>query len=187
MLFSAVAVNLPKVGFQFTTDQLFLLTALPSVSGAVTRSLLFYGACLRWSSLDGVQYRHHDYPVRGLALRCRIPPRRTAPSSLSPCSAVWLARTLPPVWRTSAFFFPKQKQGGALGINGGLGNLGVSVMQLIAPLAVSFSIFAAFGATGTTQPDGSTLYLENAARVWVPLLVVCTLAAPVWDERTGDV
>ncbi len=37
MLFSAVAVNLNKVGFNFTTDQLFLLTALPSVSGAILR------------------------------------------------------------------------------------------------------------------------------------------------------
>ncbi len=37
MLFSAVAVNLNKVGFQFTTDQLFLLTALPSLSGAILR------------------------------------------------------------------------------------------------------------------------------------------------------
>ncbi|SQI24054.1 major facilitator superfamily nitrite extrusion protein [Salmonella enterica subsp. arizonae] len=37
MLFSAVAVNLPKVGFNFTTDQLFMLTALPSVSGALLR------------------------------------------------------------------------------------------------------------------------------------------------------
>ncbi|NYY76280.1 hypothetical protein DMI70_22000 [Escherichia coli] len=34
-------------------------------------------------------------------------------------------------------FFPKQKQGGALGLNGGLGNMGVSVMQLVAPLVVS--------------------------------------------------
>lgn len=30
MLFSAIAVNLNKVGFNFTTDQLFMLTALPS-------------------------------------------------------------------------------------------------------------------------------------------------------------
>lgn len=37
MLFSAVAVNLNKVGFHFTTDQLFLLTALPSLSGAILR------------------------------------------------------------------------------------------------------------------------------------------------------
>ena len=37
MLFSAIAVNLNKVGFNFTTDQLFMLTALPSLSGAILR------------------------------------------------------------------------------------------------------------------------------------------------------
>ncbi|SUG38267.1 nitrite extrusion protein 2 [Salmonella enterica subsp. arizonae] len=37
ILFSAVAVNLNKNGFNFTTDQLFLLTALPSLSGAILR------------------------------------------------------------------------------------------------------------------------------------------------------
>ncbi len=34
---SAVTVNLNKIGFNFTTNQLFLLTALPSVSGALLR------------------------------------------------------------------------------------------------------------------------------------------------------
>ena len=62
-----------------------------------------------------------------------------------------------------SFFFPKAKQGGALGINGGPGNMGVSVMQLIAPLAISVSIFAAFGGGGVTQPDGSVLFLQNAS------------------------
>ena len=76
-----------------------------------------------------------------------------------------------------SFFFPKQKQGGALGINGGLGNMGVSVMQLVAPLVVSLSIFAVFGGTGSEQPDGSMLYLENAAWIWVPFLIIFTLAA----------
>ena len=60
-----------------------------------------------------------------------------------------------------SFFFPKAKQGGALGINGGLGNMGVSVMQLIAPLAISVSIFAAFGGGGVTQPDGSVLFCKT--------------------------
>ena len=49
-----------------------------------------------------------------------------------------------------SFFFPKQKQGGALGLNGGLGNMGVSVMQLVAPLVVSLSIFAVFAAVCQT-------------------------------------
>ncbi len=49
MLFSAVAVNLNKVGFHFTTDQLFLLTALPSLSGAILR----VPYSLLWSSFFG--------------------------------------------------------------------------------------------------------------------------------------
>lgn len=56
MLFSAVAVNLPKVGFDFTTEQLFMLTALPSVSGAlrVYRTPLWF-PCLvddRWTAFS---------------------------------------------------------------------------------------------------------------------------------------
>ena len=37
MLFSAVTVNLNKAGFNFSTDQLFMLTALPALSGAILR------------------------------------------------------------------------------------------------------------------------------------------------------
>jgi NNP family nitrate/nitrite transporter-like MFS transporter len=55
--------------------------------------------------------------------------------------------------------------------------MGVSVMQLVAPLVVSLSIFAVFGGTGSEQPDGSMLYLENAAWIWVPFLIIFTLAA----------
>ena len=76
-----------------------------------------------------------------------------------------------------SFFFPKQKQGGALGLNGGLGNMGVSVMQLVAPLAIGMSIFAIFGGKGVEQADGSVLFVENAAWIWVPFLIFFTLAA----------
>ena len=67
MLFSAVAVNLPKVGFNFTTDQLFMLTALPSVSGALLRVPYSFMVPI---SLDGVQHRYSDYSLR-LAGFCR--------------------------------------------------------------------------------------------------------------------
>lgn len=55
--------------------------------------------------------------------------------------------------------------------------MGVSVMQLVAPLVVSLSIFAAFGSQGVTQPDGTELYLANASWVWVPFLAIFTIAA----------
>ena len=178
MLFSAVAVNLNKVGFQFSTDQLFMLTALPSVSGALLRVPYSFMVPVfggrRWTAFStgiliipcvwlGFAVEDTSTPFGTfiiIALLCGFAGANFA-SSMANIS----------------FFFPKEKQGSALGINGGFGNLGVSVMQLLAPLAISFSMFAVFGATGVAQPDGSMIFLANAAWVWVPLLAVFTLAA----------
>ncbi|EFU9508662.1 nitrate transporter NarK [Escherichia coli] len=178
MLFSAVAVNLPKVGFNFTTDQLFMLTALPSVSGALLRVPYSFMVPIfggrRWTAFStgiliipcvwlgfAVQDTSTPYSVFIIiSLLCGFAGANFA-SSMANIS----------------FFFPKQKQGGALGLNGGLGNMGVSVMQLVAPLVVSLSIFAVFGSQGVKQPDGTELYLANASWVWVPFLAIFTIAA----------
>ena len=43
---------------------------------------------------------------------------------------------------------------------------------------------AFMGGTGVTQPDGSELWLQNAAWIWVPfLLLLFTAAALAGDER----
>lgn len=178
MLFSAVAVNLNKVGFNFTTDQLFMLTALPSVSGAIMRVpysfvIPIFGG-RRWTAIStcllivpclwlGMVVQDPATPFHIfviIALLCGFGGANFA-SSMANIS----------------FFFPKAKQGGALGLNGGLGNLGVSVMQLAAPLAITLGMFTLFGGSGHQQPDGSQLWLENAAWIWVPFLLVATLAA----------
>ncbi|AST68563.1 nitrate/nitrite transporter [Kosakonia cowanii] len=178
MLFSAVAVNLPKVGFQFTTDQLFMLTALPSVSGALLRVPYSFMVPVfggrRWTAFStGILIIPCVW--LGFAVQDTSTPFSTfiIISLLCGFAGANFASSMANI----SFFFPKEKQGGALGINGGFGNLGVSVMQLIAPLAVSFSIFAVFGGGGVTQPDGTMLYLQNAAWIWVPFLAVFTLAA----------
>ena len=177
MLFSLVSVNLNKVGFNFTTDQLFMLTAIPSVSGALLRVPysfmipLFGGR--RWTALStiflvlpciwlgfAVQDASTSYNTfLVIALLCGFGGANFA-SSMSNIS----------------FFFPKSKQGGALGINGGLGNLGVSVMQLVAPLVISLGVFAAFS-DKQTLANGADMWLQNAAWVWVPFLVIGTIAA----------
>lgn len=178
MLFSAVAVNLNKVGFNFTTDQLFMLTALPSVSGALLRVPYSFMVPLfggrRWTAFStGILI----IPCLwlGFAVQDSTTPFSTfiIISLLCGFAGANFASSMANI----SFFFPKEKQGGALGINGGMGNLGVSVMQLLAPLAISMSIFAAFGGDGVVQENGSRLYLENAAWIWVPLLAVFTLAA----------
>ena len=178
MLFSAVAVNLPKVGFKFTTDQLFMLTALPALSGALLRVPYAFMVPLfggrRWTAFStGIMIIPCVW--LGFAVQDTSTPFSTFViiSLLCGFAGANFASSMANI----SFFFPKQKQGGALGINGGMGNLGVSVMQLLAPLAISMSIFAAFGGDGVVQENGSRLYLENAAWIWVPLLAFFTLAA----------
>ena len=178
MLFSAVAVNLNKVGFHFTTDQLFLLTALPSLSGAILRVPYSFMVPLfggrYWTVLStvilivpciwlGVAIQNITTPFWVfiiIALLCGFAGANFA-SSMGNIS----------------FFFPKAKQGSALGVNGGLGNLGVSVMQMVAPAVIFLPLFTSLGVHGVTQPDGSTITLSNAALVWVPLLLLATVAA----------
>ncbi len=66
MLFSAVAVNLPKVGFNFTTDQLFYVDcAAVCFRRAATCALFLYGSAIWRTSLDSVQYW---YPHRALRM-----------------------------------------------------------------------------------------------------------------------
>eukprot|EP01083_Nonionella_stella_P000956 2753_1 len=71
-----------------------------------------------------------------------------------------------------SFFYPKAKQGLALGLNAGIGNLGVSIMQILIPAIVSF---AAFGPSASINVDG--VYIANAALIWIPFLVIFIILA----------
>ncbi len=119
----------------------------------------------------------------GFAVRDTSTP--LALSLLFPCCVVLPARTLPR-YGEHQLFFPKQSRGGALGLNGGLGNMGVSVMRLdFAPLVVSLSIFAAFGGHGVETAgrfsalSGEQLDLGAHGHFYA--------GGVVRHERTGDV
>lgn len=177
MLFSTMAVNLNKVGFHFSTNQLFLLTALPSASGAIMR--IPYSLMVpivggrRWTA----------YTTAFLAIPC-IWLSFAVQDPSTPFSTFIIIALLCGVaggnfassMANISFFYPKQQQGSALGLNGGLGNLGVSVMQLVAPFAVSMSIFSLFS-TGVLQANGTTLWLANAPLIWIPFIIIATFAA----------
>ncbi|EDQ6041417.1 NarK family nitrate/nitrite MFS transporter [Salmonella enterica subsp. enterica] len=178
MLFSAVAVNLNKIGFNFTTDKLFLLTALPSLSGAILRVPYSFMVPLfggrKWTVLSTVIL---IIPCAWLGFAVQNPATPFGVFMLIALLCGFAGANFASSMGNISFFFPKARQGSALGINGGLGNLGVSVMQLIAPLVIFLPIFTFLGVRGVPQPDGSLLALTNAAWIWVPLLAVATLAA----------
>ena len=62
-----------------------------------------------------------------------------------------------------SFYYPKRLQGMALGYNGGIGNLGVSITQLVAPLVMSV------GGTSILGEGGISGWPANAGWLWFPL------------------
>lgn len=178
MVWSTVTVNLNAIGFTFTTDQLFWLAALPGISGAVLR--VFYSFMVpifggrRWTALStasllipavwmgfAVQDTGTPYSVFVIiALMCGFGGGNFA-SSMSNIS----------------FFYPKSQQGTALGLNAGLGNLGVSTMQFLVPLVMGFALFGALGGAPQTTADGQEIWLQNAGFIWVPLITLVMFAA----------
>jgi NNP family nitrate/nitrite transporter-like MFS transporter len=178
MVWSVVVARLPAIGFDFTTDQLFWLAALPGLSGATLR--IFYAFLVPvfggrlWTTLStasllipafGIAYavQSPDTPYLiflVLALLCGLGGGNFA-SSMANIS----------------FFFPKSEKGNALALNAGLGNLGVSVMQFLVPIVVTMSVFGALGGHGQVAADGTQLWMQNAGFVWVPLIMVGAIAA----------
>ena len=84
-----------------------------------------------------------------------------------------------------SFFFPKKVQGYALGMNAGLGNFGVTTMQILVPLMMTASVFGGApmvleNTSGTLIgkiPAGSETWIHNAGFVWLVLLVPLAIAA----------
>lgn len=181
MVWSVVVVNLPNIGFKFDTDQLFWLAALPGLSGATLR--IFYSFMVpifggrRWTAIStaslllpaiGIGFAVQDTSTPYmtfliLALLCGFGGGNFA-SSMSNIS----------------FFFPKAQKGGALGLNAGLGNLGVSVVQFVVPIVITAGIFGALGGDPQTWVKGAAtkqMWLQNAGFIWVPFIALSTVAA----------
>jgi len=181
MVWSVVVAKLPSVGFDFSNDQLFWLAALPGLSGAALR--IFYSfmpaifggrlwtTLTTWSLLIpaagmgfAVQNPNTPYWIfLGLALLCGFGGGNFA-SSMANIS----------------FFFPKSEKGNALAINAGLGNLGVSVVQFVVPLAITAGVFGWLGGdpqTATVNGVTTTLWLQNAGFVFVPFIIASAFAA----------
>ncbi len=85
-------------------------------------------------------------------------------------------------------FFPKRLQGTALGLNAGLGNFGVTTMQVLIPLVMTVGVFGAIaGGPMELLKDsgwilgkisaGTPTYIQNAGFIWAVILVPLAIAA----------
>lgn len=178
MVWSVVAVKLPAIGFRFTTNQLFWLAALPGLSGATLR--IFYAFAVpvfggrRFTALSTASLL---LPAIGIGVAVQDPDTSYATflvlALLTGLGGANFASSMSNI----SFFFPRAEKGTALGLNAGLGNLGVSGVQLAVPLVVAAALLGPFAGGPQLLPGGKQVWLQNAAFVWVPLIVLASVLA----------
>ena len=196
-----ITVQMLNLGFPFAKSELFTLMAIAGLTGATLRipssffiriaggrnAIFFTTALLMLPALGA-----------GLALADKTTPFWVFQvlALLSGFGGGNFASSMSNI----SFFYPKKQQGLALGLNAGLGNFGVTSMQILVPLVMTFGMFGAMAGdpmvlqstSGTLIgkiPAGSETYIQNAGFVW--LLFLVPLAFLGWfgmnNIRTQDV
>ncbi|WP_288252062.1 MFS transporter [uncultured Hydrogenophaga sp.] len=188
-MWGIITVQMLNLGFPFTQAELFTLTAIAGISGATMRipasffvrlaggrNTIFLTTSMLLAPAigTGIALQHPEWPLwvfQLMALWSGVGGGNFA-SSMSNIST----------------FFPKRLQGTALGLNAGLGNFGVTTMQIVIPLVMTVGIFGSFGGEPMLlQKDsgwifgkiaaGTPTWIQNAGFAWllslVPLSAVC--------------
>jgi len=189
-MWGIITVQMLNLGFPFTQAQLFTLTAIAGISGATMRipasflirlaggrNTIFLTTSMLLAPAigTGIALQHPEWPLwvfQVMALWSGVGGGNFA-SSMSNIST----------------FFPKRLQGTALGLNAGLGNFGVTTMQIVIPFVMTLSLFGTFG--GSSVPlvkdsgwifgkiaAGTPTWIQNAGFAWVLSLV--PLGALCW-------
>ncbi len=180
-VWSVAVVNLPNIGFKYTPNQLFWLAALPALSGATLR--IFYSFMVpifggrKWTTLSTASLL---LPAIGLGFAVQDPNTSYITMMILALLCGFGGGNFSSSMANISFFYPKAEKGTALGLNAGLGNLGVSVVQFIVPLVITAGVFGALGGEAQTWVKGDVskqMWLQNAGFIWVPFILLSTLAA----------
>ena len=188
-MWGIITVQMLNLGFPFTQPQLFTLTAIAGIAGATMRipasflirlaggrnTIFLTTAMLLAPAIGtGIALQHKEWPLWAfqlMALWSGVGGGNFA-SSMSNIST----------------FFPKRLQGTALGLNAGLGNFGVTTMQIVIPLVMTVGLFGAVGGEPMTLVKdsgwifgkiaaGTPTWIQNAGFAWVlslvPLSILC--------------
>ncbi len=142
---SAVVVRMPAIGFTFSTSELFWLAAMPGLASGILRLIHSnFIPVLGTRAVISVSTIIKIVPMvwLGYAIQDLNTPYMTflVIAFLCGMGGGDFSSFMP----STSIFFPKRLQGTAMGIQAGIGNFGVSVVQFVAPWIIGF---AALGAT----------------------------------------
>ena len=78
---------------------------------------------------------------------------------------------------STGYFFPKKLSGTALGLQAGLGNFGISFIQLVAPLMMGFSLIGLGSVAPQITRNGKEIWVHNPAVFLIPWTIVAAALA----------
>ncbi len=180
-----ITVQMLNLGFPFSQAQLFTLMSIAGLSGAT----------LRIPSTFFIRIAGGRNTIFLTTALLMIPAAGTGIALRDPNTPLWVYQILALLsgfgggnfassMSNISFFFPKKVQGTSLGLNAGLGNFGVTTMQVLVPLVMTAGVFGGAplvlkSSSGTLIgkiPAGTETYIHNAGFVWLVLLVPLAFA-----------
>lgn len=186
-LVSAIAPRLNDIRLpenMLSTEQLYWLVAVPGLAGGALRLVFMFLPPIMGSRiLVAFSGALLVLPLFGWALAARD---TTTPYwvliSLSLAAGVG-GGSFSGLMASTSYFFPKRLAGTALGIQAGIGNLGIGLMQLLLPWVVGFGLFGTALLTPQSDSEGKLVWLHNGGLVLIPWVLLAVAMAVVVLRR----
>lgn len=181
-LVSALAPILNSIGFTLTTSQLYWLAAMPGLAGGGLRLVwMFLPPIMGTRKLVWLSTALLLIPLIGWGIAVTNPNTSYTVLLLLAFLAGIGGGVFSGFMPSTSYFFPRAKQGTALGVQAGVGNFGVSIVQFVTPWIVGFSMIGALGASQNFVDQAKSIdkqvWYQNAAWIWVPFVIVATILA----------
>jgi len=178
LIWSVVATRLPKVGFPYTTEQLFTLVALPGLVGSLMRFPYTFAVPRfggrNWTLVSALLLL---VPTTLVALLVTRPATPFWMMAIAAATAGFGGGNFASSMANISFFYPDREKGYALGLNAAGGNIGVSTVQLFIPIVLGLPVFNLY----LGRPLGAGhIYLQNAGLFWFPLIAISVAGAALY-------
>ena len=176
-LVSAIAPKLNDIGFHLSKEQLYWLTSMPGLScGLIRLAYMFLPPLVGTRKLVGYSSLLYAIPMLGWFMAVQNPNTSYGVLLALAFACGIGGGSFSGYMPSTGYFFPKRLQGTALGIQAGIGNLGMSIIQLVGPLLMGFGLF---GMTWVAPQAGANgpIHVHNAAIFFVPWTIVAAILA----------
>ncbi len=181
-----ITVQMINLGFPFSRSELFTLAAIAGLTGATLRiPSSFFIRIAGGRNTIFLTTALLILPALGTGILLQDPNTPLWQFQLMALLSGFGGGNFASSMSNISFFFPKKIQGYALGMNAGLGNFGVTTMQILVPLVMTVGIFGGEAmilknTSGTLIgkiPAGTETYIQNAGFIWVAILIPLVIIA----------